>query len=395
MLKNFIDTKSGKESVKSNDLTNKSGSSSQRQKLTDDSSGEDDNVSLFATGGFSGSESENEKDEKTDTNNNTDSTKMSRVGLFELFGQDAMVRQDVQSIGLGLDKAQIDALVNSYRSKEPNYLNAFSEDTFSLFPVDVESEKYIEVPSLDSLVDSILVKRYGEKASFDKNKKKALFSQPCKMIEKIAYKGQQSARLGLVIQMYLQQSLGNLLQFIKSEDFDKTKAEQQVKDIFAMSTKALDQVGRAGAFHHIIRRTVAMIDTALYEQNNSKEFSNLPLNGEGVFGPRLQTLLRERKEKKKQVDELIPDVKKKDYKRKFNGPQTEATCSKRPYERSNDRSSNGREQQWNNFLIPKLPREDSRPNQGWQGYKSRGFGQRRPTSTRGYGRGRSSRPNYK
>ncbi|KAH3729324.1 hypothetical protein DPMN_055292 [Dreissena polymorpha] len=58
-----------------------------------------------------------------------------------------------------------------------------------------------------------------------------------------------------------------------------------------------------------------MTDTGLYEQYKKLEFSNLPLSSEGVFGPGLEPLLKARKDKKKQVDDLIPDVRRP--KRKF------------------------------------------------------------------------------
>ena len=38
-----------------------------------------------------------------------------------------------------------------------------------------------------------------------------------------------------------------------------------------MTTKCLDQIGRACAFHHINRRTVTMIDTSLYELDDALE----------------------------------------------------------------------------------------------------------------------------
>lgn len=66
-----------------------------------------------------------------------------------------------------------------------------------------------------------------------------------------------------------------------------------------MTTKDLDQMGMAGAFHHITRKTTSISDTAIYEQDDHLEFSNLPLSGEGVFGSGLENLLKTRKEKKK------------------------------------------------------------------------------------------------
>lgn len=79
----------------------------------------------------------------------------------------------------------------------------------------------MEIPSLDSLVDSCLVKRRDPKASFAKSKHKTLYTQPSKMIEKIAYKGQQAARFVIVMQSYIQQSLGNLVEHLQSDNFYK------------------------------------------------------------------------------------------------------------------------------------------------------------------------------
>ena len=136
------------------------------------------------------------------------------------------------------------------------------------------------------------------------------------MIEKVAYKGQQSARLGIVMQLYIQQSLGNLVEHFQSDNFSKDEGLEQVKNVFSMTTKCLDQIGRAGAFHHIIRRTAAMSDTALYELDDALEFSNLSLSGEGVFGSGLENLLKTRKEKTKPLEDLVPEVKRKNFKRK-------------------------------------------------------------------------------
>ena len=50
---------------------------------------------------------------------------------------------------------------------------------------------------------------------------------------------------------------------MQSKDTNIDSAIQSIRDIFAMSTKALDQVGRSGAFHHIIRRKAAASDSGL------------------------------------------------------------------------------------------------------------------------------------
>ena len=79
------------------------------------------------------------------------------------------------------------------------------------------------------------------------------------MIEKIAYKGQQAVRFGIVMQFYIQQSSGNLVEHFQSNNFDKEEGLVQVKHVFSISTQCLDQIGQAVAFHHmslVVRKPV-------------------------------------------------------------------------------------------------------------------------------------------
>ena len=105
----------------------------------------------------------------------------------------------------------------------------------------------------------------------------------------MAYQGQMASRLGVISVCFMQQALGTLLNKMQSKDFNIDSAFQSVRDIFAISTKALDQVGRSGAFHHIARRKAAASDTGL---NNLKDVQAkvlyLPLTGDGVFGKGLE-----------------------------------------------------------------------------------------------------------
>lgn len=63
---------------------------------------------------------------------------------------------------------------------------------------------------------------------------------------------------------------------------------KQIKDIFAMSTNVLDQLGRTGGVYRIVCRTVSMTDIGLYELPGTSEFSNLSLSGVGVLGNKLE-----------------------------------------------------------------------------------------------------------
>lgn len=145
----------------------------------------------------------------------------------------------------------------------------------------------MQFPSLDDLDEDTLIRHHGKKAGFIRNARH-VHSQPYKMVENTAYRGQQAPYLGTVFNLYIQQGLASLMSILKEDvcDMHMDQVKKQVRGIFAMSTKTLDQFGRCGAFHHIIRRQVTMTDTrlyGLYEFDDLRRISNLPLTAEGVF----------------------------------------------------------------------------------------------------------------
>jgi len=323
-----------------------------------ESSDNDDAISLLACGQLSDSSSDDENSSKHN-GQKMDKPISAKKCLFDIFGEDATIKKQSRKVGIVLDESQKQVIDSGYRCQTPNDLTAFSEENIDLFPIDEDTDKYLQVPTLDDLVETCLVNRYGSKASFRKNKARALFSQPCKMVEKIAYRGQQAAKLGMIIQLYMQQGLASLVENISSQEFDSDICVNKIKDIFSMSTKCLDQISRAGAFHHITRRTVAMSDTSLYGLQDSNDFANLPLSGEGVFGAGLESILKGRKEKKKQFDEMLPELKKKDRKRKAS-PERSALADVSKRARPDAQLSATHSGTWNNFRIPKVPRTTER-----------------------------------
>ena len=92
------------------------------------------------------------------------------------------------------------------------------------------------------MITNLLIKRFGSKATV---KSQQLFSSPLRDIEKLAFQGQHAARMGIIINLYMQQALGNLLKILTEKDVNLDLATQCVGDIFAMNTKSLDQAGRA------------------------------------------------------------------------------------------------------------------------------------------------------
>jgi len=352
--------------------------------VTIDSGSESDVLSLFGSASNLGSE---------DDKPNSDSENISsqkKLPLFNVFGADATVKKTKKQEGMSLDQSQKEVLESSYRCKVPGSVTAFSEDTIDMFPVDEESKNFLEVPSFDPLVESCLIKRHGQKASFAKSKSKSLVTQPCKVVENLAYRGQQAARMGIIVNAYVQQGLADLMSTLQEDDFDKSKAVQEVKDVFAMSTKCLDQIGRTGAFHHIIRRSVTMTDTGLYELNDASKFKDLPLTGDGLFGQDLEPLIKTRKEIKKQMEDLVPEVSRK---RKFTPKPNHETSSKRPrvetQRRRFDNEYTPREEHSFQAPRPPLPRDFQRGRRNQQP-PSRGrnlsFPSRSFNSRRGMGR---------
>ena len=92
--------------------------------------------------------------------------------------------------------------------------------------------------------------------------------------------------------------MDNLAEHFQSENFSRDEGLDQIRNIFSMTTKCLDQIGRAGAFHHIIHRTVTMSDTSLYELDDALEIVNLPLSGEGVLVRVLKNYYNQGKKRK-------------------------------------------------------------------------------------------------
>ena len=168
------------------------------------------------------------------------------------------------------------------------------------------------MPSLDNLTEKLMIKKHGRRAIFGTSQ--SLFSQPCKSIEKIAFQGQVAARMGIISLCYSQQAMGLLLKNLKSESPNLDEAIQNVRDLFAMSTKSLDQLSRTGTFFQLVRRKVTIADTGLHEFKDLKKVAlNAPLSGEGIFSPDFEKKLKDRQEKDKRLSELISEIGKKPY----------------------------------------------------------------------------------
>ena len=127
------------------------------------------------------------------------------------------------------------------------------------------SESMFQILSLDDFLEPMLCKRHGNETM-----KSSVGFSTTKTTESTAYRGQVSARYSLLSVAYMQQALGALLSNLQSENVNIDSTVQSVHDIFAMSTKALHQVGRTGAFHHITCRKSAASNTVLISLKEGK-----------------------------------------------------------------------------------------------------------------------------
>ncbi|CAC5392829.1 unnamed protein product [Mytilus coruscus] len=201
-----------------------------------------------------------------------------------------------KSVGLILDDSQVKILSYSWRTQHPECLSAYKDEYRSCFPVHEKSLPVLQVPSLDDMLEPMIKRVHTNKTVKSWDKQKQLFSQPVKQIEKLSYSGQVASRMGIISISYMQQALGTLLGNLENDNASEENC-QLVKDLFAMSTKSLDQMGRAGAFHHMIRRKCAATDAGINNLNDIQaKVLYLPLSDDGVFGQGLEKQLEKRKE---------------------------------------------------------------------------------------------------
>ncbi|CAC5418226.1 unnamed protein product [Mytilus coruscus] len=217
---------------------------------------------------------------------------VSRDILGDTFGEDAKTKPDKSEGGIVLDQSQINILNQSWHCDNPLLLSTYTEEYRASFPVSDKSTDILNLPKLDDITQTLLCKRHGPKAGKAHNE---FFSQPEKTFENMAFNGQSAARMGLVITAYMQQALGSSMEKLNDSEPNTDLLVLMVKDILAMSVKAMDQTARTGAFHHLIRRKATLLDTGLKDITELNEkFLSLKLSSDGVLGKDFEEKLKNR-----------------------------------------------------------------------------------------------------
>ena len=122
-----------------------------------------------------------------------------------------------------------------------------------------------------------------------------------------------------------------LLTNLKKDSPNLDQVVQNVRDIFAISTKSLNQMCRSGAFHQLICRKATVADTGLHEfKDLQKSALTSPLSGEGIFGPEFEKKLKDRQEKDKQLSELMPEFSKRAFGKRKSSFSADSSSQKKP-----------------------------------------------------------------
>ena len=246
--------------------------------------------------------------------------------LCEIFGSDAQTTKDISDDGLMLDDSQKQILANSWHNPNPMKMSSYRDSYKTAFPVHENTRDLLQVPTLDDTIESLLVKKYGHKAAFGNSH--SLYNRQMRAVEKIGYQGQTAARMGIITTCYSQQALGSLLDNLQSPEPNLDRANQTVRDEFAMITKTLDQIGKAGAYHQMTRRKAAIFDTGLDDYKDySSTIMSLPLTAEGVFGSQFDEKLKSRQERFKQITEVLPELDSSRNVKSFSGQKRKTSSN--------------------------------------------------------------------
>ena len=169
--------------------------------------------------------------------------------------------------------------------------------------------------------------------------------------------------MGLVITAYMQQALGTLMNKVREPEPNLDLLTQMVKDIFAMSVKAMDQTTHSGAFHHLIGRKATLVDTGLEDISElNDKFLSLKLSSEGVLGKDFEEKLKSRSETNKQIKDLLPELNRK---------PSSTTCFKRKSTvKPQVQDAKVAKTDFSSFRIPKVANNFTKTIDDKSGYKS-------------------------
>lgn len=115
-----------------------------------------------------------------------------------------------------MDLSQKEIIIKSLRIEKPSKLTAYKDSYKSLFPVNKDKKEFLNVASLDDSVESLLIKKYGQKGAFGNSPK--LYIKFLRAIEKLGYLEQVASKRAILSNCYTQQSFGCLLDTLQEKE---------------------------------------------------------------------------------------------------------------------------------------------------------------------------------
>ena len=99
-------------------------------------------------------------------------------------------------------------LETSWRCKNPDRVSVYREDYKACFLIHDSAVKFLQVPTLDDLLEPMLHNTNGPKAVRTWDSHRQFYTAPLKQIERLGFHGQLASRMSIIANLYMQQALG-------------------------------------------------------------------------------------------------------------------------------------------------------------------------------------------
>ena len=183
-----------------------------------------------------------------------------------------------------LDQAQVNLINKYWRTKFPDRLAGYSEESYKILKVEEEFVGLTCVPTLDAFVKHVNVQ------NCEKVTKEGFRNRMWQNFETDLRKIHKGARVGMLAECLNQKILYNVSGLMHRWHESKVLSEEQLAEAnqmllasFDASNRSLEQFSRVGGLTHQVRRKVVLEDIKIPPKNRDA-WLKLPLSGDGIMG---------------------------------------------------------------------------------------------------------------
>ena len=183
-----------------------------------------------------------------------------------------------------LDQAQVNLINKYWRTKFPDRLAGYSEESYKILKVEEEFVGLTCVPTLDAFVKHVNVQ------NCEKVTKEGFRNRMWQNFETDLRKIHKGARVGMLAECLNQKILYNVSGLVHRWHESKVLSEEQLAEAnqmllasFDASNRSLEQFSRVGGLTHQVRRKVVLEDIKIPPKNRDA-WLKLPLSGDGIMG---------------------------------------------------------------------------------------------------------------